>query len=86
MPRFTLKIMFASMALIATGIAILEYRGWLPVGGRVSELFLLVLWLAAGAFIGAGILLPFKRPFIGVLLGIIVQYSILVMNFILTFE
>jgi len=74
MRRFTLKQLFLSMTAIACGTAIIaaENRGvWF---GSVSQG---VLWIAAGAVIGAGSLsLLARRPALGIVYGVLLGATI----------
>jgi hypothetical protein len=47
-----------------------------PTNNRTSG-GLLILWFVSGAYFGAALLLPFRREFIGALLGFVVQLAIL---------
>jgi hypothetical protein len=66
--RFSLKGLLTSVALIAIGLGMVvtavsdDLQLSLPAGG--------VLWITAGAFIGAGIFKPLGRPWLGVVFGV----------------
>ena len=38
-----------------------------------------VVWFGSGAFIGAGVLLPFKHPVAGFLLGVLLMFGLAVL-------
>jgi hypothetical protein len=68
-PRFSLATVLISMSAIAVG---LDGSAWLlgvTEDARFNELAGNVIWFGSGALIGAGLLLPFKRPAIGAMLG-----------------
>jgi hypothetical protein len=73
--RYTTKEIFVCVALLAAGMGILAFLfGSSPGQVHVHEPlrgWKFALWLASGSFVGAGLLLPFKRPFLGALLGLI---------------
>jgi hypothetical protein len=66
--RFSLKQLFVSTALVAVGLTV-----WMRVV-RVTGLFHWVLdfpiCFVAGAVIGAGVLVPFKRAGLGAVIGL----------------
>ena len=66
--QFSLKRMFASVTLLAIGMAMLVFLfRHVP---RVPPLADELLFLAGGATIGAAILLPVKRAWLGAILGL----------------
>jgi hypothetical protein len=73
LPQFALKDAFASTALIALGIA------WILVAlndlGHSIDPLELPMWLfvIGGAFVGAGILAPFRAALFGATLGAFVN-------------
>ena len=86
MPRFTVKDMLVSTALVAVGLVVYlphwhyavirDLRGAPPIG---SPMICLLLWIASGACIGAGLLYPFKHWWaVGLIIGGIVQLVSLV--------
>ena len=77
MPRFALKDLFLATTLIAVGMSLLyllfsrePWRGW-------SAVVPYALAYGGSALIGAGILAPFKRPWIGAVVGVVVQVVII---------
>ena len=59
MPRFTIKTLLISTAMVAVGTAIIT---GVPPGSAATPPYLrLPLWFVAGVLIGVGVLLPLKR-------------------------
>ena len=77
MPRFTVRDLLIATTLVAIGAGALGlmYRIWeaLAEAGFVTVPILLLLWFGGGAFIGAGLFTPFKRPWTGVICGLVIQ-------------
>jgi hypothetical protein len=73
--RFSVKELLLSTTLLAAGIVAvcltIEPRSYLSTSGHI------VCWLIGGAFIGAGLFLPFKRPWIGATVGALIQIALL---------
>jgi hypothetical protein len=77
MPRFTLKELLLATTLIAIGVGVESflirspnaYRG----SGEIRSAILMLIGYCGGACIGAGLLLPFQRPLIGIVIGIAMQ-------------
>jgi hypothetical protein len=69
MPRFSIARLMVATALIASGLCCLRLLD--------SETFPLAatpwVWFSAGALIGIGALLPFRRPWFGLCAGLVVQ-------------
>ena len=81
--KFNLKELLLSTTLIAVGLAM----AITPYSAFEDELwyYLLLpqlLWLGAGALVGAGILLPFNKAAIGAVLGFMAQVVIFYTYFI----
>ena len=69
MARFSLKELLLGTTYIAIGLFIIRLP-WLIRFDELLELLLLIfLFLSGGTFIGAGILLPFKRLWLGAGIG-----------------
>jgi hypothetical protein len=74
MPRFDLKALLYSTALISLGLGVIAtlaahektMSSWHPVFG-------MLLVFSIGPTIGAGVLLPFRRAWMGFALGLLVQ-------------
>jgi hypothetical protein len=73
--RFSLREMLLSTTLLATGIVTvcltIEPRPYLSTWSHIA------CWLSGGALIGASLFVPFKRPYIGAALGVLVQLGLL---------
>ena len=74
LPRFGLRDLLISTALIAGGIAALKL---VFTGGPWDTGWWLVPWFGGGALIGAGIGLPFGRAGRAILVGVAVQFVLL---------
>jgi hypothetical protein len=79
MPRFSIKDLLLATTLIAIGAGLIYWAYSHPTMSRYSDapnwpLFL--GWMGGGAFIGAGVFTPFKKPWIGALVGLAVQILI----------
>jgi hypothetical protein len=76
MPRFSLKRLFASITLIAIGVAMIaavfQHR-------EIFEWYTALLFVVAGGgTIGAGLFNPFRRPWLGVAIGILAVLAFLI--------
>jgi hypothetical protein len=77
--QFSLRCLLVAMTLVACGLgmAVLAFRwtlyrdipGWDMDMNRNA-----VMWLAGGGFIGGGLLLPFNRPVLGAIIGLVFQF------------
>ena len=82
MPRFTTTTILASTAMVLIGAAMLvcmvvPLDAWKSGRQIASVLGSFGLMGGSGALIGAGVLLPFKRPVIGFLLGVLIQFAVI---------
>lgn len=80
MPRFTLGELLVSTTLIAFGsgmvaVIIREGEYVTNVLGYEALGFLYVAWMAGGSLIGAGLCMPFRRPWLGAAIGAIIQVA-----------
>ncbi len=76
LPRFSLEEIIGSITLVALGAGALTWLWRMPSTGRLSpatEVLCVVLWFACAPLIGAGLFLPFKRPWLGALVGAAMQ-------------
>jgi hypothetical protein len=76
MPRFTVKDLLIATTLIAVGAGMLAFvfqNGEEIKRGYGAGVFA-VLWFGGGAFVGAGIFTPFKRPWMGAIIGVMIQF------------
>jgi hypothetical protein len=72
-PRFALRDLLTSAALIALGLAWV-FTAWPSLGLSLAHLEPPVWYFViGGAFIGAGVMLPFKLAMVGAMLGALVQ-------------
>ena len=69
MPRFSFKELLLAMTLIAVGLGALAYLA----GYKDWSNWQLALWLATGPIIGCGLFIPFRRPWLGLALGVVMQ-------------
>jgi hypothetical protein len=77
MPRFSIKDLLLATTLIAVGVGAESflirspnaYRG----SGEIRSAILMLFGYCGGACIGAGLLLPFKRPLFGLAIGFAMQ-------------
>ncbi len=78
-PRFTIRQLFASTALIAIGLALIVYllRVQLNVDPPLNDWVAGTLWLIGGTLLGAGVLTPIDRALIGASVGLFVQLVLL---------
>jgi hypothetical protein len=76
MPRFTIKDLLIATTLVAVGAGLIAFWMRTPELDTESWLFLpalVVCWYGGGAFIGAGLFIPFKRPLTGVFIAVVIQ-------------
>jgi hypothetical protein len=76
--RFSLKRLLLSTGLIAVGVAYASY--WTVHGDRphpLGDACAFVMWIGSGASIGAGVFLPFRKPWIGAFLGALASLVVL---------
>ncbi len=74
MPHYSIKDMFVSTGLIASGImGLVAIHRWLRVDDVKSLLVLLLMafYFASFILIGTGIMLPFKKLSAGISVGIV---------------
>ena len=78
MPRFTIKDLLKATTLIAIGAGIWAclFRG-AYANNRIG-VDKIMLWIVGGAFISAGIFTPFKRPWEGAIVAIVLQILLVV--------
>jgi hypothetical protein len=70
MPHYSIKGMFVSTGLIASGVmGLIAIERWMPVAKGLQAIPLLVLYYAAFVLLGTGIMLPFKKLSLGVSVG-----------------
>lgn len=71
MTHFSLAVLFRAVALVAVGISLL----CLTFGRENIPPPMVVFWpwFGSGALIGAGLFSPFKKPWLGALVGVAVQ-------------
>ena len=76
MGQFSLSRLFASVSLIAIGLVLFvpAYRLVYSRPMLVSYWVAVPLWLLGGAIIGAGVLTPFKKPWLGAAIGLVVAF------------
>jgi len=74
-PRLSLKRLFVSFTLVGVGISVAARMFWLEYQpmNRIPMERLFPLFLMSGPMIGAGLLCPFKRTVVGILIGIALQ-------------
>ena len=84
MPRFTIKDLLLATTLIAIGAGmlalVLRGNAWLWPRGGLAVITVFSLWLGGGGCIGAGLLTPFKHPWIGAALGLLIQGLLLFLS------
>ena len=75
MPEFSLKHFLLSVALIALGVGLVwvvlrpqRFEDWEPSGYLAAT-----MWIVGGSLIGAGVMTPYKHPYIGAACGLVVQ-------------
>jgi hypothetical protein len=80
MPKFSIKELLLATTLIAVGSGMVSLVFMLTnvpkVGEHLEEYAAFTSWFGGGAMIGAGILTPFKRPWLGAVIGLVVQLII----------
>ena len=83
MPRFTVKRLLLATTLVCIGvgmIACLEHSRLRlnNVDSLANWAAVLFLWFGGGASIGAGLLTPFQRPWIGAVMGVAFQLALII--------
>ena len=76
MPRFSLKQLLLSTALIAGGTASLAY--WVTSDSRLARdnwNWFFLLWESSGAAVGVGVFSLFNRPWIGAFVGCLIAFA-----------
>jgi hypothetical protein len=83
MPRFSLKDLLIGTALLSAGVVSIVGIWRLPTDISLEAWGEAIAWLwyGGGALIGAALFTPFKRPWSGVLVGLVVQLGILIAIF-----
>jgi hypothetical protein len=76
MPRFTVKDLLLATTLIAIGAGTLAFlfQNGEQIKHSYGAAIFAGLWFGGGAFIGAGTFLPFKRPWTGAVIGVVIQF------------
>ena len=74
MPRFTIKDLLLATTLVAIGAGTWAFlfRGVVATSRMGADI--MMLWIVGGAFIGAGLVAPFKRPWEGAIVAIVLQF------------
>jgi hypothetical protein len=81
MPRFTIRDLLLATTLVAVGVGLIVFP--LHFHQLVDEEWSLPLFFfGGGAFIGAGIFTPFKRPWTGVIVAVVLQILFALVVFI----
>jgi hypothetical protein len=70
MPRFTVKDLLISTSLIAVSFSCFALLSAISHNDSTAVLALL-LWFSSGAFLGAGLVTPFRHPLVGGLVGFV---------------
>jgi hypothetical protein len=83
MPRFTIKDLLITTTLIAIGVGILTFlfRNVVlmeQLFGDNAVVAAIVLWLVSGAMISAGLFVPFRHPWMGAAIGLVIQALLLI--------
>ena len=73
MPKFSIKDLLIATSLVAFGSALISAAIVRPNPGPQFA----VTWYGGGMLIGAGLFFPFRAPWIGVYVGVIVQFGLL---------
>lgn len=78
MPKFTTKDLLIAFALIATGLGLIGGNILYQETSKVEQPtpFTLFCWLVGPPLIGAGRLTPWKHPWIGAILFIVLTISV----------
>jgi hypothetical protein len=71
MPQFTTKNKFHAVTLVACGIVLLLLARDLILYGFIGFILAYISWLMGGALVGAGLLMPFRKPWLGAGVGVI---------------
>jgi hypothetical protein len=75
MPCFSLRRLLISITIVAVGLMAVSMMFSKPPQ-RLEESTRFILWYLGGALIGAGVFAPFKKVWIGLLVGLIAQFLI----------
>lgn len=87
MPRYSLKAFLIATILIAIGVALLSKVIMFPRNAPVEWWYVYaaaLAWFGGGMLIGAGLLAPFKKIWLGVLIGLAVMAVITGLLFLFT--
>ena len=77
MPRFTVKRILASMTVVAVGVSLVGYVYRSSPLAETEIGFYVAVASLGFALVGCGALIPFNRPILGVLLGLLVMIALL---------
>ncbi len=80
MPKFSIKDLLIATAIVATGTALISSIFRFPtvfLEPSPGAAFVFC-WYVGGMLIGAGLFWPFRRPWMGIALGFIVQITLVV--------
>ena len=71
--RYNLRHLLVSITLVSAGAGMLAYLFGPKLVHEPLHGWHWMVWFAAGAFIGTGVLYPLQRPILGAVLGLCVQ-------------
>jgi hypothetical protein len=73
MPRFSMKDLLLATTLIALGLGVLAWSNHYQDTTKLEQPqpIALVSYFACRALIGAGLFAPFKRPWLGAVVGVV---------------
>lgn len=78
-PKFSQERIMATSGLILGGLFVLAWAIWFDGNAGADDPFRIALFFASGPILGAGVFMPFGRPLLGAVIGIL---TLIVLTFV----
>ena len=73
MTRFSLKNLLLATTLVSDGMGLIYFANQHPNLNGDETWELIIGWFGGGAFVGAALTTPFKRPWTGAIIVVVMQ-------------